>query len=237
MKARHVLKTLMNLAVFACACTGVIATSIGSHGMMNGSAILYYTIQSNIWIGLTSLLFFAAEIIGLIGKRVAITKWMYVVKYIFIVAITLTMVVFWAMIAPTMYGTSYLLSASNLFAHTLTPLLAIASFVGFDCREYRLAPKLSPLSIATPLYYLAFAIALSLSQVTFNGFRMPYFFLDFYEFSWFSLVTYSSAYGFSSFGVAYWIAIIIATILLIGYGYTALNSLIFRRFHSRQDSA
>ncbi|HNY75125.1 MAG TPA: hypothetical protein PKH35_05940, partial [Bacilli bacterium] len=65
-------KISINFAVFICAMVGVIATSFGVSGLMTGVSILYYTVQSNIWIGLTSLTFAILQIIGIKKSSVVI---------------------------------------------------------------------------------------------------------------------------------------------------------------------
>ena len=214
----------MNLAVFLFALIGVMATSLGTSGLMSGFSLLYYTVQSNIWIGVTCLVFALLKIIGYKRKNNLIPSWLYVTKYVFVVAISLTMVVFWFLLAPTLQLPSYLVSPSNLFAHTLTPITAIISFLFFDSREYQLMKKHALFSLVTPLYYIVFAIIASSSGVVFHTFRMPYFFMDYYQFGWLNLLTFSSEYGFSSFGVFYWIVIISLFILLMGLGYVYLNN-------------
>ncbi|MFA5763070.1 MAG: hypothetical protein WC931_05810 [Bacilli bacterium] len=223
----------VNIIVFICALIGVLATFFGVSGLMTGTSILYYTIQSNIWIGLTSLAFAMMQIISLRKKIFKIPDWLYVIKYVFVVAITLTMVVFWLLLAPTIRLPSYLVSPSNLFAHTLTPIMAIVSFLLFDSRSHKLKKKTSLFSLATPIYYFLFAFISSLSGVNFHLYKMPYFFLDFYEFGWFSHATYSNLYTFSSFGIFYWIIIILIFIFLMGYGYMFLSRFLYQQAHSK----
>jgi hypothetical protein len=224
----------MNLAVFLFALIGVLTTSFATSGLMSGFSLLYYTVQSNIWIGVTCLVFALLKIISYKRENSLIPAWLYVTKYIFVVAITLTMVVFWFLLAPTLELPSYLVSPSNLFAHTLTPITAIISFLLFDSREYRLIKKHAFLSLVTPLYYIAFALIASISGVMFHTFRMPYFFIDYYQFGWFNLFTFSSEYGFSSFGVFYWIIIISLFIFLMGLGYVYLNNWFYQKVRRNQ---
>lgn len=219
---------IMNFVVFVFALIGVLATILGSSFMSGLSVILYYTIQSNIWIGLTSLVFAVVLIVQASKSKIAIPKWLYSIKFIFVVAITLTMIVFWTLLAPTLMIPSYLFSLSNLFSHSLTPLVALATFIGFDSQKQRLQIKESLLSLVTPVYYLIFVFIMCALEVTFHTFRTPYFFLNFYEFGWFGGATYSDTYGFASFGVFYWILIILAFIFLMGYGLTFVNRLVYR---------
>ena len=225
MRKASLINISLNSAVFIFALIGVISTSFGVSGLMTGSSILYYTVQSNIWIGLTSLTFAILQIAGMIKKDVVIPDWLYIVKYVFVVAITLTMVVFWLLLAPTIQYPSYFISPSNVFAHTLTPITAIVCFLIFDSRKHKLDVKASLFSLATPVYYLIFAIICSLFEVPFTIFKMPYFFIDFYEFGWFSLSTYSNLYTFSTFGIFYWIIIILLFVFALGFAVLFLNRL------------
>lgn len=225
----HILMISINGLVFVFSMIGVLATSIGTPLFMASTTILYYTIQSNLWIGFTCL---ATAILGFIqirNKSLRIPSWLYVVKYVFTVAITLTMIVFWLLIAPTLHMPSYLLSLSNLFSHTLTPILALVSFFVFDSRDNFLSKKSSVFSLATPIYYFVFFLLVSSTGVMFGLYRSPYFFLDFYEFGWFGFNVYSEAYGFASFGIFYWIILILLLIFLLGFGLMSLNRLFFKK--------
>ena len=228
---------VINLVVFLFALIGVLATSLSISGLMSGFSLLYYTVQSNIWIGVTCLAFAILKIFGYKRGKNLIPSWLYITKYVFVVAITLTMVVFWLLLAPTLKLPSYLVSPSNLFAHTLTPIVAILSFLLFDSRDYQLNKKQAILSLATPLYYVAFAIIASSSGIMFHTFRMPYFFMDYYQFGWFNSLTFSGEYGFSSFGVFYWIIIISLFIFLMGLGYVYLNNRLHQKVRQNQSTS
>ena len=225
---------LSNLIVFGFAMIGVLATILSSSFMSGTSVILYYTIQSNIWIGLTCLIFAIALIVQANKNTIVIPKWLYLIKFIFVVAITLTMIVFWTLLAPTLMIPSYLFSLSNLFSHTLTPLAALITFIGFDSRKQRLSIKESLLSLVTPVYYLIFVFIMCALGITFHTFQTPYFFLNFYEFGWFGSAVYSNTYGFATFGVFYWILIILAFIFLLGYGLTFVNQCVYRISHKNK---
>lgn len=227
MSKSSVVNISLNVAVFIFALIGVIATSFGVSALMVGTSILYYTVQSNIWIGLTSLTFAILQMANAKNRDLRIPDWLYVVKYVFVVAITLTMVVFWLLLAPTIRVPSYFISPSNIFAHTLTPIASIVSFLAFDSQKHKLEKKSSLFSLATPLYYMFFAIICSLFGVTFSIFKMPYFFVDFYEFGWFSSSTYSDLYTFSTFGVFYWILIVIFFVFSLGSGLLSLNRFVY----------
>lgn len=234
MRKSKTFEIVINLGVFVFALIGVMATAFGTSGMMGGSVILYYTIQSNIWIGGICLVYAILLIAQSNHREIKITKWLHIVKFVFIVAITLTMVVFWLLLAPTLNSPSYLFSLSNLFCHTLTPILALITFFIFDTRHYYLQMPEALYSLLTPVYYLLFVFIMSNLGVTFHTYRVPYFFLDFYEFGWFTRLTYSEVYTFSSFGIFYWILIILTFIFLLGYVLAVFNLLIYRLAHKKQ---
>lgn len=234
MRKSKTFEIVINFGVFVFALIGVLATAFGTSGMMGGSVILYYTIQSNIWIGGVCLVYAILLILQDYHKEIKISKWLHIVKFVFIVAITLTMVVFWLLLAPTLNSPSYLFSLSNLFCHTLTPILALITFLIFDARHYYSQMAEALYSLVTPVYYLLFVFIMSNLGVTFHTYRVPYFFLDFYEFGWFTSFIYSDVYTFSSFGVFYWILIILAFILLLGYILAVINLVIYRLAHKKQ---
>jgi hypothetical protein len=109
-----------------------------------------------------------------------------IARFAVLVGITLTFLVFWAMLAPRMEK-EYLMSLNNLLVHTLAPLLFIADFFLFD----RIAPmgNLAVLwSVAMPLYYFIFSLvhaAVNRRSASRAASRYPYFFLDLDRLGWF----------------------------------------------------
>jgi hypothetical protein len=102
-------------------------------------------------------------------------------------AITVTMFIFWGLLAPIMTDPSYLLSYSNLQIHLVTPLLMILDFLIFAAPGK--LKKQDPLFFAiVPLAYFAQATILGFSGFTYEVLArdggvhyFPYFFIDFYE--------------------------------------------------------
>lgn len=202
---------------------GVVDTANGSDFMSKG-VILYFTIQSNITIAAVCFAFFVIQVVGFVKKKtVEIPKWLYVLKFLFTVAITLTMLVFWCMLMPTMAGEhpEYIYNLGNLMCHTFVPLLAIIDWLLFS-RGYKGGKYDLFWGTAMPLYYLAFSMICSVSGVTFDpqGSKVPYFFLNYEELSWFQI-------GNGKFGVFYWILIIVVIVLGLSaalfYGQRAIE--------------
>lgn len=196
---------ILKTAVVVCSFTGVILGLIpnGESGP-NFNTLLFFTTQSNIWIGLVCL---AGAIRMLQGKRPTHTA--SVLKMMFTVAILLTGVVFNTMLAPIYGPSSY--SLSSILVHVVSPAAAVLDY--FVCRRsYRLNARDAWWGIVPPLYYLGFASAGYVLQWNFGGgVHYPYFFLN-----WGSP---AGAFGFIPefpfIGVAWYIAILLLALLLV----------------------
>lgn len=219
-KMTTVFKILIKVLLLAFGTWGLIITFGSTAVFMNGATgLLYFTVQSNITIMAITLVFLVADIMQAAGGKTFINQGLLTVKFVFTVAITITFLVFFLMLAPTM-GWKYLLSMSNLTVHFFVPVLAIADFFLFD---YKLRfSKASPLlALAMPLYYVVFALSLSAAGVSFNGDRAPYYFLDYKELGWFSFD--------KGLGVVYWILLLLAAIIGLCYLMAFLLGLVAKR--------
>ena len=97
------------------------------------SVFKYFTIQSNVFAGIVSLLFIIKEIDILKGKIKKIDKKYYILKFMSSVSVGLTFLVVFAYLGPiTKCGIISLLMNSNLFLHLLIPLLCIVCFIFFE---------------------------------------------------------------------------------------------------------
>lgn len=162
------------------------------------SMMLYFTIQSNLWMAVISAL-------GLIiiYKHKEPSNTYYLIKYILLVGILLTYVVFSLMLSPGL-PLSYLLTPSNILVHTLTPLFSVVDYLVSDRRLYNKKQYLY--GLITPLYYLIFANLMYVMGIKFSGSNFPYFFLDFIENGWFS-------FGNGKIGVIYWYVIVLGIVI------------------------
>ena len=176
---------------------------------MSGSTVfMYFTIQSNILIGLICLvgLFF------LIRKHRPGNAW-YIIKYVGTVAITLTGVVFCFILAPTLGDHAW--NVQNILTHVVVPVGSIIDFfvTGTDAD---IKKKSVYLVMIPPLLYAIYAAIGFVNGWEFSkGKNYPYFFLD-----WGSP---AGAFGFSDelpfMGCAWWIIAILLLLLGIGYFY------------------
>lgn len=95
--------------------------------------IKFFTIQSNIFVGLAALVLAVSEIKYLRGKTSHIAKSSYILKFMGTSAVGLTFLVVFAYLGPiTKGGIPSMIKNSNLFLHCLTPIVSILSFTMFD---------------------------------------------------------------------------------------------------------
>ena len=93
----------------------------------------FFTVESNIFLGISALLFAVNEIKVLKGKSKEINKRCYVLKLMATTAVGLTFFVVFAYLGPiATTGISSLLMNSNLFFHLVIPVLGILNFVLFE---------------------------------------------------------------------------------------------------------
>ena len=93
----------------------------------------FFTVQSNLFAGIVSLIFAIKEIQILRGKISEISKRMYILKLMSSTAVGLTFFVVFAYLGPiTPYGVPALLMNANLFFHLIIPLVSIINFVCFE---------------------------------------------------------------------------------------------------------
>lgn len=209
-KRKSIYILILRLLTAAAACVGLYFTIFtAKDGFMGASSLCYYTIQSNLWV----LLLTVAALIMMLAK-IREPRWFGLLRFVIAVAIMVTFLVFWTMLAYTM-PPSYLVTPSNLTLHTLVPLLTLFDALFID----PVVPTSKQVLFCTlpPIYYLGFAmIRAEISSAPLaGGSRYPYWFLDVDKLGWF---------GFENgVGVFYWVLVVVALVLGIGYGLRALK--------------
>ena len=113
-----------------------------SHGK---KAFRYFTVLSNLLCALAALLMCFASA----------QPWVWLLKYVGTVAVTVTMLTVFVFLAPTMGSLRDLLKGSDLFMHLITPLLALASFCVLEKRGLAFRPALLAL-IPVAVYGLVY---------------------------------------------------------------------------------
>ena len=213
---KNILKILIKLTLIIVGTIGIMMTASEKTFMGDGVTFMFFTIQSNITIIIMSLIFLIDNILFLFRKKSFINQVLLLLKYTFTIAITITFLVFFVILAPTV-STSYLFSFKNFSVHAIVPVLAITDFFLFD-KDIKLTKVNCLLGCAMPLYYLAFVfIGVPLGFNYGGRLYVPYFFLDYKKYGWFSLE--------NGIGVFYWIMILLVAITAMCYIYYFLMKL------------
>ena len=178
--------------------------------------LLYFTQQSNLWIGITSLIF--AIVLLRENSSENTIKIVSVFKYIFTVSITITCFIFCSVLAP-FAGDYNAWTFYSVLTHVVVPILAIAdlftnkNIVKFD-------KKFVLYTILPPLIYFIFTSVLVMLKFDFGrGEPFPYFFMNYYsEVGLFGFV----AKWPPQIGSFYWIVFLFGFIYLLSIAYYKL---------------
>ena len=212
---RKITSYILKIIVFISALLGTILSAVaGAQSFMGGEVVfMYFTIQSNIAIGIICLI---GCILLFLNKKISY-PWL-VIKLVGTVAITLTGVVFCFVLAPTMGAAAW--NLANILTHVIVPVLSIIDFfVIGKLGNYR---KLDILYVIIPplLYAIYAGIGFALNWQFAPGLNYPYFFLN-----WGSE---AGAFGFSSelpfMGCMWWIILLLGFLIGVGYCYRYLNN-------------
>ena len=96
-------------------------------------AFKFFTVDSNILVGITSLIMAILEYQIINNKRKKVFDKLYVMKYISVVGVTLTFLVTTFYLAPySPKGFFSMFQNSNLFFHLIVPILSLISFIFFE---------------------------------------------------------------------------------------------------------
>lgn len=190
--------------------SGVLAVilSIFSKGDVRWTSLLYFTQQSNLWAAIMALIL-------LLWKNPP--KYIEKIRFMVVAAIALTVIVFNALLTPQMIlegQYSYLFSFENVFAHYLTGIFFIIDYLLYGEKN---TIKSIFYTLILPLLYFVFAMTANpLFNIMFYKSPVPYFFLDYKEYSFFKIGYAKTVEHGLKLGVFYWIIINIIIILLIG---------------------
>ena len=215
----NVFKTVLKIALKASLAIvgilGIIFTAQSSAFMGGGSVFFFFTVQSNIFIIVMSLLFLVNDVMLLINKKSFVNQTLLLIKYVATVAITITFIVFFTMLAPLM-GVDYLLSFNNFSLHAIVPILAIIDFILFDT-DINLTYKNSLLATIAPISYVIFVYIGAIFKLRYGeNLYYPYFFLDFEK---------NGFFFEKGFGIIPWIIILLAGICGLGFLYCLIIKL------------
>lgn len=209
----NVMRVVTKIAIKATlAIVGILGIAFTAHSsvfMGGASVFFFFTVQSNIFIITMALIFLVNEVVVLVTKKSFVNETLLRIKYVATVAITITFLVFFTMLAPLL-GVDYLLSFNNFSLHAIVPILAIIDFILFDT-DINLTYKNSLIALIAPLCYVIFVYVGSIFKLQYGeNLYYPYFFLD-YE---------SNGFFFEKgFGVVPWVLILLTGICGLGFLY------------------
>lgn len=208
----------------------ICLTIIGTYCMLSGLEFMgheeslsatkiemfkFYTVDSNILMGIVSLLFLIYEVQLLRGKREKIPNLVYILKLIGTVGTSLTFLTVVFYLGPiSKNGMTSMFLNANLFFHLIIPVLSIITFIFFENTD-TLKFKDSFLGASTMIIYAIFYVVNILIHVE-NGRVSP-------AYDW---------YWFVQNGV--WTMIIVLPLMiaftyLISFVLLKINNLFWRR--------
>lgn len=208
--AKSIIKIVIKAALVTVGTLGIVLTAQSTDFMGGGSVFFFFTVQSNIFIMLMALIFLVNEVVVLITKKSFINQALLHIKYTATVAITITFLVFFTMLAPLM-GVDYLLSFKNYSLHAIVPILAIVDFFLFD-KDIQLTYKSSLLATMPPICYVIFVYVGAIFKIQYaKDLYYPYFFLN--------IDTNGFFFEKGTMGVIPWIIILLGFIIGLGCLY------------------
>jgi hypothetical protein len=198
--------------------------SIGASGSSLGGlvSLLFFTLQSNIWIMVIMSLFACNDIHRLRRGRGFLNQKWFRVKYVFTVSVMLTFLVFGLLLFPVL-PLDYSLSVTSIALHLVAPAVALVDYALYDH-----GPKIERsdvwMTLLPPLYYVLFVVVCNLIGVRFppDGAAAPYFFMDYEKYGWFRIDQ-------NGIGVFYWSLLLILFVLLIAFLLRALGIAVDRK--------
>ena len=155
-----------NILIFVIVTIGTIFMYTGYQFMSNTTilanagfgAFKFYTVDSNIIVGIASLIMAIYEILCISKIIKKIPKYVYVLKYIGVVGVTLTFLVTLLYLAPT-YGKYplFLYMNTNFLFHFVVPILAFISYVKYE--KNKLEFKYTFISLISMVLYAIYYTA------------------------------------------------------------------------------
>lgn len=161
-KVIHIASMAINFVVFAMVLVSWIMMMV-STGQDNLSAqgmgsLRYFTVLSNLFAGLVSLIFFVFQSVSLIKKENKVNGGLIALAHMATVSITITFLVVVCFLAPTAKeGYFSMFSGSNFFFHLIVPILVMVNFFCFE-NEPSMRWIYTPYAILPVLLYGLFYI-------------------------------------------------------------------------------
>ena len=184
--------------------------------------LLYFTQMSNVWIGVTALLFVSFGIRESDTSAHITPKWLHTLRFVFTVSITVTGIIYCGFLAPFATEDYNPWTATGIITHVVVPALSVADFI-IDESEISFKRKHAFLGVLPVLAYFVFASALCAARVDFGrGDPYPYFFMNYYSpVGLFGVDMTASPYP--EIGAFYWISVFLLLVLGLSFGFYKLH--------------
>lgn len=134
----------------------------------------YFTVDSNIYLGVASFIAFIEQCRILKGKKKKVSSFICLLKLSATAAVTVTMLVTVFFLEPTMgryFGYLALFAHSNFFLHLFNPLAAIFTWVRFERNDVLTSKDVYLSAIPTLLYAIYYVV--EVIKHTVDGVIMP----------------------------------------------------------------
>ena len=101
-RTRTIISIVLKLLTVVAVLGGLIGCFLDAGGFMGGSGLLlYFTNQSNIWIGTVALVLAVLQIVNLTKGKYGFNKKVYLIQQVFTVSISLTCIVYCFVLVPS----------------------------------------------------------------------------------------------------------------------------------------
>ena len=231
---KHIVASIiLNIALIISTILGIIFDVFTALGPV---CFLYFTVISNILIMIISIVFLIYQIKYLKNNEYKVPSWLFPLKFIFTVAITVTFIIYTFILAPVILAYDNFVkvfSVNNFCLHIITPIIAIINFCLIDS-HFCFKKHIKYLGLILPICYFIFSLLLaSISNKAYfidanNTYsQFPYFFLNYHKFGWFTLNK-----GIEHIGVFYWLVFVALLILGIGFILLKLQNHNHKKYYS-----
>jgi len=178
---------IFRVAAFGIAITGLLAMMGALKGEIHFGALAFYTMQSNILAIILFGMLVVRTAIGLREGNKGSVGYYARFEMICTIDIMLTLLVFWILLAPTLFsmvGEFSMWSFDNLAVHLFTPLLCLVDYILFSPPRHLKYRDVYYVCIFPIVYLIGTSIAGLLGYVYMiasdgSPMRFPYFFYDF----------------------------------------------------------
>lgn len=190
--------------------------------------LLYFTQLSNVWIGVTALLFVAFGIKKMHTGEDLTPAWLHSLRFAFTVSIAVTGIIFCGFLAPFAGDDYPAWTFASVLTHVAVPLLSVTDFF-LDERDVTFTKKHAFYGILPPAAYFLIASILCLAKVDFGrGDPYPYFFMNYYSSAGFFGAN-MDAKPYPEIGPFYWISVFLLLVLGLSFGFYKLHGKIQNR--------